>query len=143
MPSSPTYERLHEGILEEHKQIHFYLDQVLRTLETLDAEPENVEPMRRLAAQLDSLGERLLEHRQIEEQEGLYAAILDRPAQIAMLPGLLILVPGSVGFRSIRSLMGAETVGGIEAAFQVIIIGVALVVGLLLANAIVRPRKIL
>lgn len=75
--SAQIYERLHRQILEEHRQIHFYLDQVLRSLETLDADLESVEPMRRLAAQLESLAERLFEHTEIEEHEGLYAAILD------------------------------------------------------------------
>ena len=74
--SAPTYERLHEKILEEHRQIHFYLDQVLRTLDTLE-DQKTVEPMRRLAAQLVSLTERLVEHREMEEREGLYAAILE------------------------------------------------------------------
>lgn len=77
MTGSQTFERLDEKTLEEHRQIHFYLDQVLRALETLAADPEDVEPMRRLAAQLEGLGERLAEHCQIEEQGGLYSAILE------------------------------------------------------------------
>ena len=37
----------------------------------------DVEPMRRLAAQLQGLRERLLEHNQIEEQGGLFHAVLE------------------------------------------------------------------
>ena len=77
MTGSQTFERLDEKVLEDHRQLHFYLDQVLRALETLAADPEDVEPMRRLAAQLEGLGERLVEHCHTEEQGGLYAAILE------------------------------------------------------------------
>lgn len=77
MTGSQTFERLTRENLDEHKQIHFYLDQIMRTLEGLDEDLEDAEPLRRLAAQLDSLRERLAEHRDTEEQGGLYAAILE------------------------------------------------------------------
>lgn len=73
----------------------------------------------------------------------LFATIADRPALTVVMPGLLMLVPGSIGFRSVQSLMDEETITGIDAAFRVLVVGVALVVGLLLSNVIVRPRKIL
>jgi len=77
MPGSQTYQRLTEENLEEHKQIHFYLDQIMASVEALDATVQNVEPMRRLAAQIQSLRERIVEHQQDEEQGRLYPAILE------------------------------------------------------------------
>ncbi len=76
MSGSPTFERLTFAALEEHRQIHFYLDQIDNTLEGLSADVADVEPMRRLAAQLEGLKERLAEHQQIEEG-GLFQAILE------------------------------------------------------------------
>lgn len=73
----------------------------------------------------------------------LFGRFFNRPALTVVMPGLLMLVPGSIGFRSVQSLMSDETLSGIDAAFRVLIVGVALVVGLLLSNVIVRPRKIL
>jgi uncharacterized membrane protein YjjP (DUF1212 family) len=73
----------------------------------------------------------------------LYARIYDRPALMVMLPGLLILVPGSLGLRSLQNFMADATIDGVQSAFTVLVIGVALVVGLLLANVILPPRKVL
>ena len=63
--------------MEDHQQIHFYLDQVTHGLEGLVPEMSDVEPMRRLAAQIEGLKERLLEHHDLEERGGLFRAILD------------------------------------------------------------------
>ncbi|MBL4591930.1 MAG: threonine/serine exporter family protein, partial [Phycisphaerales bacterium] len=73
----------------------------------------------------------------------VYARITNRPAAIVVLPGLLILVPGSVGFRSLTAFLDADTLGGLQTAIGVFFIGVSIVVGLLLANVIVQPRKAL
>lgn len=73
----------------------------------------------------------------------LYARVFDRPALVMMLPGLIILVPGSLGLRSLQMFMSSATVDGLQSSFKVLVIGVALVVGLLLANVIMPPRKVL
>ena len=73
----------------------------------------------------------------------LYARIFDRPALVMMLPGLIILVPGSLGLRSLQLFMSSATVDGVQSSFTVLVVGVALVVGLLLANVIMPPRKVL
>ncbi|HKQ61845.1 MAG TPA: hemerythrin domain-containing protein [Candidatus Polarisedimenticolaceae bacterium] len=77
MSGSQTFERLSREALEEHQQIHFYLDQVAHALHELREGLSDVEPMRRLAAQIVSLRERLEEHHQHEEQGGLFQAILE------------------------------------------------------------------
>ena len=73
----------------------------------------------------------------------LYARVMDRPAATVLLPGLLILVPGSMGFTSLQMFIDEDTIMGMQSAVGVFIIGAALVVGLLLANVIVPPRKVL
>lgn len=57
-------------------------------------------------------------------------------AMVTQVPGLLILVPGSIGFRSVTSMLGNETVLGIETAFRVAIVGTSLAAGLLAGNVI-------
>jgi len=76
MSGSQTFQELNQDTLEEHRQIHFYLDQISQSLEKLRSGPTDVEPLRRLAAQLEGLRERVIEHHQSEEQ-GLFAAILE------------------------------------------------------------------
>jgi uncharacterized membrane protein YjjP (DUF1212 family) len=65
----------------------------------------------------------------------------NRPAALVQVPGLLLLVPGTVGFRSITALMERQAVAGVETAFSAILTAVALVAGLLTAGvAAPAPR---
>jgi hemerythrin-like domain-containing protein len=77
MSEQQTFQKITQATIEEHKQIDFYLDQVSVTLDSLREEDTDVEPMRRLAAQIEGLKERLVEHHQTEEEGGLFQAILD------------------------------------------------------------------
>lgn len=72
----------------------------------------------------------------------VFARVFDRPAAIMLVPGTLFLVPGSIGYRSLSSLLEREVVLGVETAFTMIITAVALVAGLLLANVLAPGRKI-
>jgi uncharacterized membrane protein YjjP (DUF1212 family) len=64
-----------------------------------------------------------------------------RPAAVVLVPGILLLVPGSVGFRALTSLMARQAVVGIETIFSMILTAVALVAGLLVAGVIApEPR---
>src|SRR6185295_5919113 len=76
MSGSQTFQRITRQTIDEHRQIHFYLDQVSLTLKSLVSGSE-VEPLRRLAAQIEGLKERLLEHHHAEEKGGLFQAILE------------------------------------------------------------------
>jgi len=73
----------------------------------------------------------------------LYGRLLCRPVAVCQLPGLMLLVPGSLGFRSLSSFLARDVVPGIEGAFQVTLVAVALVTGLLIANVLVPPRRLL
>lgn len=77
MAEFQTLEQRTQNTLEEHRQIYFYLDQVEVTLDGLRDGLSDNEPMRRLAAQIEGLKERLVEHHQAEEQDGLFQAILE------------------------------------------------------------------
>lgn len=68
-----------------------------------------------------------------------YERILRAPAQIVLLPGILILVPGSIGFRSVGTLMYDDVVSGVEGVFTMFIVAVGIVTGLLLASVLTPP----
>ena len=72
----------------------------------------------------------------------VYARLSDRPAVTTMIPGILLLVPGSIGFRSLFNLLERDVISGVETAFRVGIVGISIVAGLLVANVLVRPRKL-
>jgi uncharacterized membrane protein YjjP (DUF1212 family) len=65
-----------------------------------------------------------------------------RPSSVVLVPGILLLVPGSVGFRGIASLLERQAVTGIETIFSMILTAVALVAGLLIAAAIAPERPL-
>lgn len=71
----------------------------------------------------------------------LYARLWKRPSSVCTIPGLVMLVPGSMGFRSVLSLLEQNAVSGVQTAFRTSLIAVALVAGLLVANALVSPRR--
>ena len=77
MTGSPTFQRLSRETLDEHKQIHFFIDQLKSALDALDPNSTDVEPLRRLAAQIESCREHLREHFEREEKGGVYQAILE------------------------------------------------------------------
>lgn len=71
----------------------------------------------------------------------LYARLLDRPAQVVAVPAMLLLVPGSMGFRGMASLLDRDTLTGVESVFAMFVVALAIVAGLLIANAVVSPRR--
>lgn len=70
----------------------------------------------------------------------LYARWKNRPAVVLIVPGMMVLVPGSVGFRSVNSLMKHDVSMGLETAFNMGLIAVAIVAGLLIANVVLPPK---
>jgi uncharacterized membrane protein YjjP (DUF1212 family) len=69
-----------------------------------------------------------------------YARALDRPSAVPLVPALLLLVPGALGFRSLSSLIDRQTVSGIEAAFRMTLVAISLAMGLLSGQVLVPPR---
>ncbi|HET6463294.1 MAG TPA: threonine/serine exporter family protein, partial [Candidatus Krumholzibacteria bacterium] len=71
---------------------------------------------------------------------GLYSRWKSQPALVTSTVGIIMLVPGSVGFRSITNLIAKDPVAGIQTALTMVATAVAIVTGLLLARLIV-PRR--
>jgi uncharacterized membrane protein YjjP (DUF1212 family) len=70
-----------------------------------------------------------------------FARVLERPAQVVIVPASLLLVPGSMGFRGVSALLGHDTVTGVGTVFEMFIVALAIVAGLLVATALVPPRR--
>lgn len=73
----------------------------------------------------------------------LVARFLQRPAALVQVPGLILLVPGSLGFRSLASLLDQDVLSGVHAAFEMTLVAIALTTGLLLASVVAPPRRAL
>ena len=70
-----------------------------------------------------------------------YARLADRPAIITEVPGIMLLVPGSVGFRGLAALMDEKILSGVDTSFKMVLTAVALVAGTLMANIVAPPRR--
>lgn len=73
----------------------------------------------------------------------IYARIFRRPSSVPKLPGIVLLVPGAIGFRSLEAFLQRDTLAAIDTGFSMIIVAVSLAAGLLLANVAVQSRKTL
>ena len=74
----------------------------------------------------------------------LYGRFLRQPAAVPVVPALVMLLPASLGVRSIATLLLArDVVSGMELAFTLVVLAMALAAGLLLANLVVPPRRAL
>jgi uncharacterized membrane protein YjjB (DUF3815 family) len=71
----------------------------------------------------------------------MFARLMERPAQVVQVPAVLLLVPGSMGFRGMASMLGHETLNGVETVFAMFVVATAIVAGILIANAVVSPRR--
>lgn len=73
----------------------------------------------------------------------LFARRFDRPVLLLLTPGTLLLVPGSVGFLSVSSMLEADVEGGLTLAFRMLLIATSLAAGVLVASVAVPPRRAL
>lgn len=71
----------------------------------------------------------------------LFARMRARPFGVARLPALLFLVPGGLGFVSIKRLFGGEALDAMAAAGQVGLVATALVTGLMVADSVMTARR--
>lgn len=71
----------------------------------------------------------------------LYARLANRPALAVLTPGMVLLVPGSFGYRGFLFLIDRETIAGVDFAFTMLIVAMSVVGGLLAANAALPPKR--
>jgi len=69
----------------------------------------------------------------------LYARFCRRPAAVMRTPGLLLLVPGSLGVKGLTSALHQDVAQGAQLAFQMLVVGGAIVAGLLVASVLLPP----
>jgi uncharacterized membrane protein YjjB (DUF3815 family) len=66
-----------------------------------------------------------------------------KPAQVFQMPGMLLLVPGALSFRSFETMLSGNAVVGLNGLADVVLIAGALVMGLLVANVALPANKVL
>ena len=71
----------------------------------------------------------------------LYARRMNRPGALIRVPGIILMVPGSVGFRGLSSIFEQQVALGLDTAVQLGTILVALVGGMLIGNVLAPARR--
>ncbi len=71
----------------------------------------------------------------------VYARFMHRPGAVIREPGIILLVPGSVGFRSVSYLFERDTTLGMDTGVLLITLLISLVAGLLFGDLLVSPRR--
>lgn len=71
----------------------------------------------------------------------LYARYMHRPGAVVREPGIILLVPGSVGFRSVSYLFERDTSLGMDSFILLLTLLISLVAGLLFGDLLVAPRR--
>ena len=77
----------------------------------------------------------------IGASSNLYATLMQRPGAVIREPGIILLVPGSIGFKSLSFVFERDVLLGIDTAFSLITILVSLVAGLLFGDLLAPPRR--
>lgn len=71
----------------------------------------------------------------------LYARALGRPGAIVREPGIILLVPGSVGFRTLSFVFERDVILGIDTAISLVLLLLSIVAGLFFGDLLVPARR--
>lgn len=71
----------------------------------------------------------------------VFARVYNRPGALIREPGIILLVPGSVGFRTLSFVFERDVMLGIDTGITLLTLLVALVAGLLFGDLLVPPRR--
>jgi uncharacterized membrane protein YjjP (DUF1212 family) len=71
----------------------------------------------------------------------VYARFAHRPGAVIREPGILLLVPGSVGFRSVSFLLERDATLSLDTGVLLVTLLVSLVAGLMFGDLLVSPRR--
>ena len=73
----------------------------------------------------------------------LWARKTRRPTSIALLPAIVLLVSGSIGFRGLAAIAVGQVATGEQQFIQMFVVAITIAAGLLIGNTIVRPKTTL
>ena len=69
----------------------------------------------------------------------LWARKTGRPTSIVLIPAIVLLVSGSIGFRGLASMALGDIHLGIQQFFQMFIVAMTILVGIVIGYTIVKP----
>jgi uncharacterized membrane protein YjjB (DUF3815 family) len=73
----------------------------------------------------------------------LWARQTGRPTSIVLIPAIVMLVSGSIGFRGLAAMAGGDVLLGAQEFFQMFVVAMTIVAGIMIGYTIVRPEPTL
>jgi len=70
----------------------------------------------------------------------LWARSTRRPASIVLIPAIVVLVGGTIGFRGLAAMAGGDMLQGSRQFVQMFVVAFTILVGILVGNTILRPE---
>jgi len=70
----------------------------------------------------------------------LWARQTGRPTSIVLIPAIVMLVSGSIGFRGLASMAGGDLLLGAQQFLQMFVVAMTIVAGIVVGYTIVRPE---
>jgi uncharacterized membrane protein YjjP (DUF1212 family) len=70
----------------------------------------------------------------------IWGKVTDRPISIVLLPAIVLLVSGSIGFRGLAAITAGQTATGEQQFVQMFVVALTIAAGLLVGNTIIRPK---
>ncbi len=71
----------------------------------------------------------------------LFSLVKKRNSSLLLVPGMILLVPGSLGFFSISHLVNSDVVAGLQTALSMLSTAMALVFGIIFSNILVKAER--
>jgi uncharacterized membrane protein YjjB (DUF3815 family) len=73
----------------------------------------------------------------------IFAKKFNRPGALIRVPGIILLVPGSLGFHTLNVALAQDVNSSLDLAFSMLAALIALVAGILFGNLLVSSRRFL
>jgi uncharacterized membrane protein YjjP (DUF1212 family) len=71
----------------------------------------------------------------------LWARKTGRPTSIVLIPAIVLLVSGSIGFRGLASMAQGELALGVQQFLQMFVVAMTILAGIMIGYTIIRPEK--
>ena len=71
----------------------------------------------------------------------LWARKTGRPSSIVLIPAIVLLVSGSIGFRGLASMAGGDLLLGAQQFLQMFVVAMTIFVGIVVGYTIIRPES--
>jgi uncharacterized membrane protein YjjB (DUF3815 family) len=70
----------------------------------------------------------------------VWARKTGRPTSIVLIPAIVMLVSGSIGFRGLASMAQGDITLGVQQFFQMFIVAMTILVGIMIGYTVVRSE---